>query len=146
MEYLVFISTAKKLMSDAELLDLLQSARSKNSENNITGMLLYGEGTFLQVLEGEREDLQRVYNAIQADFRHRNIIVMISGILNERIFSKWSMSFASVNAEVLEVVEGYLNPANMNFSSNVNNHPTVNMVKTFAESNRLTTPVFTLFN
>lgn len=145
MEYLVFISTAKKLMSDAELLDLLQSARSKNSENNITGMLLYGEGTFMQVLEGEKEDLQRVYNAIQADFRHRNIIVMISGILNERIFPKWSMSFASVNSDVLQMIEGYTNPANMNFAVNALDHPTINMVKTFAESNRLS-PMLPLYN
>lgn len=146
MEYLVFISTAQKLMSEAELLNLLQSAREKNTENNITGMLLYGEGTFMHVLEGEKEDLQTVYNHIQADKRHRNIIVMITGILKERIFSKWSMSFASSNADVLEMIEGYSNPANINFTSDVNNHPTVNMIKTFADSNRLAAPAFTLFN
>ncbi|SEO04592.1 Sensors of blue-light using FAD [Mucilaginibacter gossypiicola] len=146
MEYLVFISTAKKLMSDDELLDLLQSARLKNTENNITGMLLYGEGTFMQVLEGEKEDLQRVYNYIQADKRHRNIIVMLTGMLNERIFSKWSMSFASVNADVLEMIEGYSNPANMTFTNDTINHPTVTMIKTFADSNRLSTPALTLFN
>lgn len=146
MEYLVFISTAKKLMSDAELLDLLQSVRVKNTENNITGMLLYGDGTFMQVLEGEKEDIRNTYNAIQADTRHRNIIVMITGLLNERVFSKWSMSFASVNADVLELIEGYLNPANITFSAGVLDHPTVNMVKTFADSNRLLTPMFTLFN
>ena len=144
MEYLVFISTAKKLMSDDELLDLLQSARLKNTENNITGMLLYGEGTFMQVLEGEKEDLHRVYNSIQVDLRHRNIIVMVTGMLKERIFSKWSMSFASVNADVLELMEGYLNPAYMNFT-NDHNHATVTMLKTFAESNRLSS-MLSLFN
>ncbi|HEX8021867.1 BLUF domain-containing protein [Mucilaginibacter sp.] len=146
MEYLVFVSTAKKLMSDDELLDLLQSARLKNTENNITGMLLYSDGTFMQVLEGEKEDLRRVYNFIQADLRHRNIIVMATGILNERIFSKWSMSFASVNADVLELMEGYLNPAFIKFTNDVDSHPTVTMIKTFADSNRLSTPVLTLFN
>lgn len=146
MEYLVFISTARKLMSDDELLDLLQSARLKNTENNITGMLLYSEGTFMQVLEGKKEDIHRVYNAIQADKRYRNIIVMITGMLNKRIFSKWSMSFASVNANVLELIEGYVNPAYMNFHTEATNHPTVNMLKTFAESNRLSTPTLTLFN
>lgn len=133
-------------MSDDELLDLLQTARVKNAENNITGMLLYSEGTFMQVLEGEKEDLQRVYNYILADLRHRNIIVMITGMLNERIFSKWSMSFASVNADVLEMIEGYSNPANINFTNDVDNHPTVNMIKTFADSNRLSTPTLKLFN
>jgi len=146
MEYLVFISTAKKLMSDDELLDLLQSARLKNTENNITGMLLYSEGTFMQVLEGGKEDLRRVYNSIQADLRHRNIIVMVTGMLKDRIFSKWSMSFASVNADVLELMEGYLNPVNINFTDENSNHPTVTMIKTFADSNRLSTPALTLFN
>ncbi|WP_413666535.1 BLUF domain-containing protein [Mucilaginibacter sp. Mucisp86] len=78
MEYLVYVSTAKKLMSDDELLDLLQTARIKNAKYNVTGMLLYSEGTFIQALEGEKEDLYTIYKAIELDFRHRNIILMIT--------------------------------------------------------------------
>lgn len=136
MEYLVYVSTAKKLMSDAELLDLLQTARIKNAKYNVTGMLLYSEGTFIQALEGEKEDLYAIYKAIELDFRHRNIILMITGSVEERIFPNWSMGFASVNADVLGLIEGYLNPSNKNFIGD-SNHATIVMLKTFAETNRL---------
>ncbi|MDB5148398.1 MAG: hypothetical protein JWQ57_2418 [Mucilaginibacter sp.] len=135
MEYLVYVSTAKKLMKDDELLDLLQTARIKNADHGVTGMLLYSEGTFIQALEGEKEDLYKIYNAIQLDLRHRNIILMITGTVEERIFPKWSMAFASVNADVLELIEGF-NPSNKSFIGD-NNHSTVLMLKTFAETNRL---------
>ncbi|MGF7075436.1 BLUF domain-containing protein [Mucilaginibacter sp. R-33] len=136
MEYLVYISTAKKLMGDDELLNLLQTARKKNFAHNVTGMLLYSEGTFIQALEGETEDLYKIYNAIQLDSRHRNIVLMITGMVEERIFPKWSMAFASVNAGLLKNVEGFLNPANKNDIAD-NNHTAVIMLKTFAETNGL---------
>lgn len=136
MEYLVYVSTAKKLMRDDELLDLLQTARIKNEKYNVTGMLLYSEGTFIQALEGEKEDLYTIYKAIELDFRHRNIILMITGSVEERIFPKWSMAFASVNADVLGLIEGYLNPSAKNFIGN-DKHATIVMLKTFAETNRL---------
>jgi len=136
MEYLVYVSTAKKLMKDDELLDVLQTARVKNADYGVTGMLLYSEGTFIQALEGEKEDLYKIYNAIQLDLRHRNIILMITGTVEERIFPKWSMAFASVNADVLKHIENYLNPASKNFITD-NKHATVSMLKTFAETNRL---------
>lgn len=136
MEYLVYISTSKKLIGDDELLDLLQTARIKNFAHNVTGMLLYSEGTFIQALEGETEDLYKIYNAIQLDSRHRNIVLMITGMVEERIFPKWSMAFASVNAGVLKNVEGFLNPENKNGIAD-NNHTALIMLKTFAETNRL---------
>jgi hypothetical protein len=136
MEYLVYVSTAKKLMSDAELLDLLDVARIKNAEHNVTGVLLYSEGTFIQALEGEKDDLYTIYRSIELDIRHRNIILMVTGLSQERIFPKWSMGFASVNADVLELMQGYFNPSNKNFIGN-NNHATTLMLKTFIETNRL---------
>jgi len=123
-------------MGDDELLNLLQTARKKNFAHNVTGMLLYSEGTFIQALEGETEDLYKIYNAIQLDSRHRNIVLMITGMVEERIFPKWSMAFASVNAGLLKNVEGFLNPANKNDIAD-NNHTAVIMLKTFAETNGL---------
>lgn len=136
MEYLVYVSTAKRPMTHDELLDLLQAARVKNAKHNVTGMLLYSEGTFIQALEGERENLYAVYNAIKLDPRHYNIILMVSGSVEERVFPNWSMAFASVNGDVLELIEGYLNPSNKNFIGD-NDHATILMLKTFAKINRL---------
>ena len=136
MEYLVYVSTAKKLMEDDELLDLLTQARQKNALHHVTGMLLYHEGTFIQAIEGEKEDLEKIFNSIQLDFRHRNIIKLITGKIAERVFPNWSMGFSSVDAETFELIEGYLNPANKNFIGD-SNHATTSILKTFADTNKL---------
>ncbi|WP_184542432.1 BLUF domain-containing protein [Mucilaginibacter sp. FT3.2] len=137
MDYLVYVSTAKRLMTDDELLDILTVSRTRNKANHITGMLLYNQGTFIQVLEGEKQNVDKIYNSIEHDARHKNIIKLITGTITNRNFPEWSMAFASVNAETLQEFEGFLNPSHPNFLGN-NNHTTVNMLKVFAEVNNLT--------
>jgi hypothetical protein len=136
MEYLVYVSTAKKMMEDADLLELLTQSRERNLKHNVTGVLLYSEGTFMQVLEGERDDVYKIYASIEQDLRHRNIIKLITGPADKRVFPNWSMAFASVNAETLEVIEGYFNAAKQSFESD-NKHATVIMLKTFIDANKL---------
>lgn len=52
---LIYGSSSTDRFSEADLVPLLQQAREKNQRLNVTGMLLYRDGNFLQVLEGERE-------------------------------------------------------------------------------------------
>ncbi len=137
MDYLVYVSTAKWLMSEEELLDILTTARAKNQIYNVTGMLLYSQGTFIQVLEGETENINFIYKLIELDSRHKNIIKLIDGTITERNFPDWNMAFASVNTETLQEFEGFIDPAHENFLGH-NNHTTVNMLKTFAQANNLT--------
>lgn len=136
MEYLVYVSTAKKMMEDADLLELLTQSRERNLKHNITGVLLYSEGTFMQVLEGERDDVYKIYGSIEQDLRHRNIIKLITGPADQRVFPNWSMAFASVNADTLEVIEGYFNSAKQSFEDD-SKHSTVIMLKTFIDANKL---------
>jgi hypothetical protein len=136
MNYIVYVSTAKRLLSEEELLDLLMASRIKNDVINITGMLLYGEGTFMQVLEGEPDELDKLFGSIKEDSRHKNIITLITGVITDRNFPEWRMAFASVNAETLEEFKGFLNPAALGFLGN-NNHATANMLRIFAQSNNL---------
>ena len=65
MNYLIYISTAVKLMTDAELISILADSRDNNKLKNITGMLLYGDGTFIQVLEGGKKDITDTYHKIE---------------------------------------------------------------------------------
>ena len=68
--YLVYISSATWLMSDEELAALLMECRTNNERLQVTGMLLYKEGNFIQVLEGEQETVEQLYIKIRADVRH----------------------------------------------------------------------------
>jgi hypothetical protein len=136
MEYIVYVSTAEMLMSDDELLDLLKVSRAKNKKYKVTGMLLYCQGTFMQVLEGEKHSVELIYQAIELDTRHKNIIKLASGTIKKRNFPDWSMAFASVNSETLQEMEGFLSLPNINLTNSAE-HVTVNMLKTFVDTNKL---------
>ena len=136
MEYIVYVSTAKRLLTEDELLDLLTTARTKNKKHSVTGMLLYCQGTFMQVLEGEKSSVELIYKAIELDTRHKNIIKLASGTIEKRNFPDWSMGFASVNSETLQEIEGFLSSPDLSLTRN-SEHITVNMLKTFVDNNKL---------
>ncbi len=93
----VYVSSAVKLMSQSELLDLLKQARENNARNQITGMLLYKDGGFMQAFEGEEEMAMRLYGKILVDPRHKNIMTLLSGPLESRQFTGWSMAFNNID-------------------------------------------------
>jgi hypothetical protein len=136
MEYIVYVSTAEKLMSENELLTLLRVSRARNKEHNVTGMLLYCQGTFMQVLEGEKKYIELIFKAIETDARHKNVIRLAAGELERRNFLDWPMAFASVSPQTLPEIESLLNQAN-NHSPRGTQHIAVTLLKTFVESNRL---------
>ena len=106
---LVYISTAVKPMSDDELVDLLNVSRRNNILQDITGMLLYRNGEFMQCLEGEKETVEKVFEVISGDSRHKDIIVLARKDLVERSFSNWSMGFENLSGSALSEIDGYSN-------------------------------------
>lgn len=104
--YLVYTSIASRLMSDEDLLLLLEQSRRNNDVLGLTGMLLYmegrfitkNEGRFIQFLEGEKEKVLAMYNSICADERNKSILLLGSGFWHKRSFPAWSMGFSLLNA------------------------------------------------
>lgn len=90
---LVYVSAATVPFSQADLDTLLDKARTHNSSKSISGMLLFHEGTFLQVLEGAPEEVDRIYKKIALDTRHDNVLLLASREIDERNFGDWSMAF-----------------------------------------------------
>ncbi len=78
---------------------ILESSIRHNKENDITGMLLYAGGNFLQVLEGESDCITETFQRISIDPRHHNIIEIINNPIPEREFSQWSMGFHQLTQE-----------------------------------------------
>lgn len=62
---LMYYSTARREGTDAELRDILELSRLGNSQRGITGLLLYGEGVFFQVLEGAEADVKCLRGALE---------------------------------------------------------------------------------
>ena len=92
----IYLSSATRLLSNDELSFLLRNAKIKNRKNNITGLLLYIDGDFLQVIEGEKKDVLHLFELIKIDERNRSIITVFSDDVDKRQFPDWLMGFSQL--------------------------------------------------
>jgi hypothetical protein len=76
---------------------ILQTAQAWNTQNDITGVLCEGQGVFLQVLEGERGTVTRLYARIFADARHKDLQLIHCETIAERRYGQWSMARVSLS-------------------------------------------------
>jgi hypothetical protein len=81
-------------MDADDMVKLLLDARTFNRENSITGLLLHHGGQFMQLLEGEQRQVQRLYRKIAADARHRNVVIEVNAPADRRLFPDWHMGYA----------------------------------------------------
>ncbi|MEQ8397592.1 BLUF domain-containing protein [Thalassobaculum sp.] len=91
--HLVYVSTAREAYDRSALDELLIQARSRNERLNITGLLIYGDETFIQALEGRRGLVSDVYESIKRDARHHQVITLLEFTDTERDFPDWTMAF-----------------------------------------------------
>ncbi|GAB4006420.1 BLUF domain-containing protein [Spirosoma migulaei] len=102
MEYcIVYISSSKGLFSEEQLTNILEHSQQNNSFLGITGIMLYFNGSIIQVLEGEEERVKTLYNSITQDPRHTGIIPFFSHPIEKRSFSEWAMGYKSLSANEL---------------------------------------------
>lgn len=101
LSQLLYASRATHPLSDAELQDLLTLARVNNARLGVTGLLLYCDQSFLQVLEGEEATLTRLYEAIARDPRHTELRLLARGPLVERRHAEWCMGFEHLDDQRL---------------------------------------------
>ena len=104
---LVYISAAKHEFSEDELKDLLIKARDNNQKLNISGMLLFHQGSFIQALEGQKKKVDELYEKIGQDKRHSETRVLFRGELEERNFDGWSMGYYRSNQSSKENLDGF---------------------------------------
>lgn len=95
--YLVYASSATRLPSNEELLEILRVSRANNPEKDITGLLLYHDGNFIQALEGPEANVRAVYNKIASDKKHRGVQLLMQGYSEERLFPNWAMGFQNID-------------------------------------------------
>lgn len=77
-----------------EIQDILTVARRNNAKKNLTGALLYSSGYFAQILEGEHENLEEIFETISEDDRHAGVVIIHYHEITERSFGAWSMKYA----------------------------------------------------
>jgi hypothetical protein len=104
--HIIYASVETQAFSSAQLTELLQEARVKNEDLHLTGMLLYSDGNFFQVLEGEPDSVDGMYKKLHLDKRHQQLTLIVREPIAKRYFADWSMGFSSVTLEELRQVDG----------------------------------------
>ncbi|WP_367872090.1 BLUF domain-containing protein [Luteolibacter sp. Populi] len=82
-----------------ELEQLLKQSRDHNARVGITGILLYKDGNFSQVIEGEEIPVRELFEKIRHDPRHRRVIPVIEEPIDQRDFADWTMSFRDLDED-----------------------------------------------
>ncbi|MGA2552725.1 MAG: BLUF domain-containing protein [Burkholderiaceae bacterium] len=105
----IYTSRAKRQWETCEFVELLKKARERNEVLGVTGMLLYAEGSFFQVLEGPPENVRSLFAAIADDRRHFNVTMIIKEPIPKRYFAEWTMAFSTISREELANLSGASN-------------------------------------
>jgi len=121
MRQLLYVSNTAQPVSVGDLDDILTASRRNNAQLGITGLLLFIDDGFLQVLEGEESAVREVYARVASDPRHGNATVMLDREVPVRAFPEWSMGFerpcmddpetAGMFGVAREAINGRLSPA-----------------------------------
>ena len=105
---LIYISGASVPFSQKELKALLKKARKNNHELDVSGILIFHEGAFFQVLEGPPESVYAIYDRISQDARHDEVKLLLKCEVEERSFPDWSMGFVNIEkASDLRSIPGF---------------------------------------
>ena len=88
---LMYASRAAATVDQDALLAILKKSKVNNNAAGVTGLLCFSGGIFLQVLEGGRLPVSRLYNRIAADPRHTDVVLLSYDEIGERCFAGWSM-------------------------------------------------------
>jgi hypothetical protein len=106
---IVYVSTSMPPFTEQGLLDLLAQARKANQAEGITGMLLYKDGNWLQVLEGPTEAVTLMFSRIRRDSRHQDVTTVLEEPVSARLFDQWSMGFRNLSGREADSIAGFTN-------------------------------------
>ncbi|WP_310381268.1 BLUF domain-containing protein [Flavobacterium sp.] len=135
MYKIIYFSSATKLLDEVEINSLLVKAHHYNFEKGITGVLLYLEGDFLQVLEGKKADVVILFDKIKKDSRHQLIITIFEQKISKRQFPDWTMGFHSSTYEKLRRIKGLETIEKRNLV-NINDKSVLTFLNKFIKSHK----------
>ena len=104
---IIYASASAQKMSSEELAEILRIARENNAAHDISGMLVYHGGSFLQVLEGPEGAVNSLFVKIEKDPRHGEINILFRDTVPEKEFEEWSMGYIDATGDAAQS-EGYI--------------------------------------
>ena len=96
----IYVSAATDQLKLADLPEILIRARDNNKKFGISGLLIFHEDTFVQVLEGPKLEIEVLLKKIESDPRHKNMKILLRKELEEKEFDHWAMGFVNSSLTV----------------------------------------------
>lgn len=118
----LYRSRATHAPTETDLQALLEWSRTYNAQQQLTGLLLYSDGRFVQLVEGSEAAVRALYARIQQDPRHTQVVTLSDGPGPQRWFADWHMAFGQVDAPELHQVLGAVENQTMPIVSIVDPH------------------------
>jgi len=91
LSQLVYVSSRAAICNDDEIENILASCKKNNPELGITGILLYSDTKFIQMVEGEYKTIFTLYDKLKKDSRHYDFYMISCAPIKERAFPSWHM-------------------------------------------------------
>lgn len=98
MEQFLYVSTAACGITGRQIGDILSVSRRNNARLEITGVLLFAGGSFIQLLEGPGEGLDTIISRLAVDPRHHSMLTILRGPIVARALPDWSMGWLDMGA------------------------------------------------
>ena len=104
---IMYSSQAKEPMTVGDLEKILIDARAGNEARGVTGALVYVDGVFFQILEGEEAVVRNLMAHIASDTRHQSVKVFHEAQVDVRAFESWSMAYLAPTAQEMSTWVGF---------------------------------------
>ena len=114
----IYQSKAQDDFSPKDIELMLIKAKRKNKKHKITGCIVYSGNKFIQLIQGQKQEITDLYKDIKADNRHFSVITLLEKSSREKIWSDWSMAmlnFTGSSKQVMSsriLLESYFETAN----------------------------------
>lgn len=129
---LLYVSKASDSINESLIDQIIGKAKDYNEKNGITGILLYRGEIFLQLLEGEKSAVERLFQKIAKDRRHANLTRIFEIEENERIFPNWAMGYREVTDLDVKMVGEFLSWNKLiNAAHDIDNNLILHMLNRF---------------
>jgi len=105
--HIVYVSFSFKDLTEIDLENLLADIRKRNKLQKVTGLLLYNDGTFIQLIEGKTRIIKNLFEKIKNDKRHSDVVLLLDESIKKRAFPDWTMGYYKLNREQSGKIPGY---------------------------------------
>jgi hypothetical protein len=99
LAHLLYTSVPSASLRSNGMTQIVQAARIKNREADITGMIVSTSDAILQVLEGDIDAISALYARIEKDTRHRDVVLLAAVKADRGRFWRWPMGLIQIGPE-----------------------------------------------